>query len=196
MYRLMYRHFSKQRTQKWLFNSALALQKRLGLSREIPKDLAIQVGSQWWCLRRDTVEKILAFIRRRWDLKWFFKTTWIPDKTFFQTLVRNHVPTQEIKTRNVTSLIFSVYGLPVSFYNDHYDLLHSQQSLFARRISPGATRLKSRLTALYLSPKSDFRSHKEGCICTIFPPNRVALLSDTVPSFGNNKAQSGRIGNC
>ena len=66
---LMYRHLFKQRTQKWLFNSALALQKRLGLSREIPKDLAIQVGSQWWCLRRGTVEKILAFIRRRWDVK-------------------------------------------------------------------------------------------------------------------------------
>ena len=158
----MYGHLFKQRTQKWLFNSALALPKRLGLSRETPNDLAIQVGSQWWCLRRGTVEKILAFIRRRWDVKWFFKATRIPDKTFFQTLVRHHVPTQEIETRNVTFLIFSVYGLPVSFYNDHYDLLHSQQSLFARRISPGATRLKSRLTALYLSPKSDFPVSQEG----------------------------------
>ena len=67
--RLMYRHLFKQRTQKWLFNSALALQKRLGLSREIPKDLAIQVGSQWWCLRHGTVEKILLYIRRLWDIE-------------------------------------------------------------------------------------------------------------------------------
>ena len=130
-----------------MFDTSLALQKRLGLSRAIPKDLDMQVGSQWWCLRRGTIEKVLAFIRRRWDLKWFFKTTWIPDETFFQTLVRHLVPAVQIDTRSVTFFIFSVYGLPVSFYNDHYDLLRDQEYLFARKISPDATGLKSRLTA-------------------------------------------------
>ncbi len=160
--RLIYRHFFNQRKQTKAFDTSLALQKRLGLSRAIPKDLDMQVGSQWWCLRRGTIEKVLAFIRRRWDLKWFFKTTWIPDETFFQTLVRHLVPAVQIDTRSVTFFIFSVYGLPVSFYNDHYDLLRDQEYLFARKISPDATGLKSRLTALYLSPHRDFPVSDEG----------------------------------
>ena len=76
--------------------------------------------------------------------------------------MRHHVPTQEIETRNVTFLILLVYGFPVSFYNNYYDLLHSQQCLFARKISPDATGLKSCLTALHLSPKSDFPVSQEG----------------------------------
>ena len=40
--------------------------------------------------------------------------------------------------------------------------MHSQQCLFARKISSEATGLKSRLTALYLSPKSDFPVSQEG----------------------------------
>jgi hypothetical protein len=35
--------------------------------------------------------------------------------------------------------MFTDYGMPVTFYNDHYDLLISQDYLFARKISPEAT---------------------------------------------------------
>jgi hypothetical protein len=66
----------------------------------------------------------------------FFRTTWIPDETFFQTLVRHLVPESEIRTRPLTFLMFTDYGMPVTFYNDHYDLLLSQDYLFARKISP------------------------------------------------------------
>jgi hypothetical protein len=79
----------------------------------------------------------------------FFRTTWIPDETFFQTLVRHLVPESEIRTRTLTFLMFTDYGMPVTFYNDHYDLLLSQDYLFARKISPAATDLRRRLGALY-----------------------------------------------
>ncbi len=79
----------------------------------------------------------------------FFRTTWIPDETFFQTLVRHLVPGTEIDTRTLTFLMFTDYGMPVTFYNDHYDLLLSQDFLFARKISAEATELKNRLGALY-----------------------------------------------
>jgi len=64
----------------------LNLQRRFGLSREVPNDIQVQIGSQWWCLQRHTVEAIMEFIKRRRDVVNFFKTTWIPDETFFQTL--------------------------------------------------------------------------------------------------------------
>lgn len=81
----------------------------------------------------------------------FFKTTWIPDETFFQTLVGHFIPSKEIRTRTLTFLVFSDYGMPAKFYNDHYEFLIRQDSLFARKISAGATALRQRLGALYNS---------------------------------------------
>ena len=45
--------------------------------------------------------------------------------------------------------LFTDYGIPVTFYNDHYDLLLSQDFLFARKISPDAKALKDKLGKLY-----------------------------------------------
>jgi len=92
----------------------------------------------------------------------FFRTTWIPDETFFQTIVRHLVPREEIKSRTLTFLMFTDYGMPVTFYNDHYDMLLAQDGLFARKISPEAKALKERLGALYVSDREDFQVSNEG----------------------------------
>lgn len=160
--RLIYRHFLNERKNKWLFYRSVEMQRKLGLRREIPADLQVQIGSQWWCLRRRTIEWILDFTRKRRDVMRFFRTTWIPDETFFQTLVRHLVPETEIETRTLTFLMFSDYGMPVTFYNDHYDLLVSQDFLFARKISPEATELKARLGRLYAAHDVDFQISNEG----------------------------------
>ncbi|TAF12426.1 MAG: hypothetical protein EAZ74_07090, partial [Alphaproteobacteria bacterium] len=62
--RLIYRHWFNERSHKSLFYAAMNLQKRLGLQREIPSDIAMQIGSQWWCLRRRTIEWLLDFIKK------------------------------------------------------------------------------------------------------------------------------------
>jgi len=58
--------------------------------------------------------------------------------------------------------MFSDYGMPVTFYNDQFDLLTSQDYLFARKISPEATLLKERLGALWESDRTDFATSREG----------------------------------
>jgi len=160
--RLIYRHYFNERRHKRLFYAALSVQRHLGLRRRIPRDLTVMIGSQWWCLRRDTIEKILAFCRERRDVMRFFRTTWIPDETFFQTLVRHLVPEDDIESRTPTFLMFSDYGMPVTFYNDHYDMLLAQDFLFARKISPEAHDLKRRLGALYAAPQTRFNISNEG----------------------------------
>ncbi len=160
--RLIYRHFFNERRQSRLFYASFNIQKKLGLTRSIPEDLQIMIGSQWWCLRRRTIEWILEFVARRKDVMRFFRTTWIPDETFFQTLVRHLVPESEIRSRTLTFLMFSDYGMPVTFYNDHYDLLLAQDYLFARKISPEATELKKRLGDLYLERGVNFEISNEG----------------------------------
>lgn len=160
--RLIYRHPFNERTQRRLFYGFYALQKRLGLTRSLPPGLSVMIGSQWWCLRRRTMEWILDFCARRPDVVRFFQTTWIPDETFFQTLVREVVPEREIRTRSLTFLMFSDYGMPVTFYNDHYDLLLAQDYLFARKISPEAQVLKQRLGELYAARGVAFHVSNEG----------------------------------
>ncbi|MEN9061010.1 DUF5928 domain-containing protein [Ponticoccus litoralis] len=160
--RLIYRHWFNERTQKRRFYALYRMQKRLGLTRAIPEDIEVMIGSQWWCLRRRTIEAILAFARKRRDVMRFFATTWIPDETFFQTLVRHLIPEHEIESRTLTFLMFTDYGMPVTLYNDHYDLLLSQDALFARKISPEATELRRRLGVLYASEGARFQISNEG----------------------------------
>ncbi|KAF0675853.1 DUF5928 domain-containing protein [Profundibacterium mesophilum] len=147
--RLIYRHYFNERRRKWFFYRSIDLQKALGLKRAVPLDLTMMIGSQWWCLRRTTAEALLDFCARRPDVMRFFRTTWIPDEIFFQTLVRHLVPRTQISNRAPTFLAFSEYGMPATFYDDHYEFLRGQDFLFARKISAEAGVLKRRLAALY-----------------------------------------------
>lgn len=181
--RLTYRHWFNERTQKPLFYASLELQKRLGLKREVPADLQVMIGSQRWCLRRHTVEAILELIRSRPEIRRFFSTTWIPDETFFQTLVAHLVPRSEIRSRTLTFLIFTDYGMPVTFYNDHYDLLLRQDYLFARKISPEALELRARLGALWQATGQEFAVTGEGRRLFAFLTGRGRIGRRFAPRF-------------
>jgi hypothetical protein len=190
--RLIYRHWFNERNQKTLFYRSWWLQRRLGLERSVPADLQVMIGSQWWCLRRRTIEWILDFTRKRRDVMRFFRTTWIPDETFFQTLVRHLVPEPEIRTRTLTFLMFTDYGMPVTFYNDHYDLLLSQDYLFARKISPEAGQLKERLGRLYASDRTDFKISDEGRKLFQFLTGRGRIGRRFAPRFWETETSLGR----
>ncbi len=190
--RLIYRHFLNERKHKKLFYASLEAQKRLGLARAIPPDLQIMIGSQWWCLRRRTIEWILDFTRKRRDVMRFFRTTWIPDETFFQTLVCHLVPETEIRKRTLTFLLFTDYGMPVTFHNDHYDLLLSQDYLFARKISPEAKDLKKRLGVLYASKGTEFKTSNEGRRLFKFLTGRGRIGQRFAPRFWEVEATLGR----
>ena len=190
--RLIYRHFFNERTQKRLFYWSFWFQRRFGFTREIPEDVRVMIGSQWWCLRRRTVEWILDFVKERKDVMRFFKTTWIPDETFFQTVVRHLVPENEIRARTLTFLTFTDYGMPATFYNDHYDMLLGQNSLFARKISPEALELKERLGKLYASERDDFRISNEGRGLFKFMTGRGRDGRRFAPRFWETEASLGR----
>ena len=190
--RLIYRHLFNERNQKALFYAAMTLQKRLGLQRAVPADIQMQIGSQWWCLRRRTVEAVLDFCAKRPDVMRFFRTTWIPDETFFQTVVGHLVPVAEIRSRTLTFLMFSDYGMPVSFYDDQYDLLISQDYLFARKISPEAAVLKTRLGQLYAAEGVQFNISNEGRGLHRFLTGRGRIGRRFAPRFWEAENSVGR----
>jgi hypothetical protein len=190
--RLIFRHYFNERKNKTLFYASMDWQRRLGLTRKIPSDLVMQIGSQWWCLRRRTIEAVLEFCKKRKDVMRFFATTWIPDETFFQTIVRHLVPEHEIRGRTLTFLMFTDYGMPVTFYNDHYDLLLSQDYLFARKISSEAKDLKERLGKLYSAQNINFGVSNEGRTLFNFLTGRGRIGRRFATRFWETESTLGR----
>ena len=155
------------------------------------------IGSQWWCLRRRTIEAILRMTRERRDVMRFFRTTWIPDETFFQTLVRHLVPDAEIRTRTLTFLMFTDYGMPVTFYNDHYDLLLGQDYLFARKISPEAQRAQAAARpALGLGARRLPRLGRGAAPVPVPDRARPGRAAASPPASGRPRPASGASASC
>ena len=190
--RLIYRHMFNERTHKTLFYASLALQQKLKLKRPLPEGIQIMIGSQWWCLRRQTVEKVLALLASRPDLIRFFRMTWIPDETFFQTLVAHVVPRGQRRSHSPTFLMFTDYGMPATFYNDHYDLLVRQDYLFARKISAEALDLRSRLGALWQTEGHEFAISNEGRRLFAFLTGRGRVGRRFAPRFWETDGSLGR----
>lgn len=123
---------------KWLFDRLVDAQRRLRVQREIPGGLVPHLGSQWWCLTRETLSAILTDpdrpVRDR-----YFRRTWIPDEGYFQTLVRVH--SGRIEARSLTLGKFDHQGKPHVFYDDHLQLLRRSDCFVARKVWHGAERL-------------------------------------------------------
>ena len=126
------------RRQRWLFDQSVEMQRKLRIRRDIPRPLEPHMGSQWWCLTRATLEAILSHPKRaRYER--YFRRNWIPDESYFQTLVRLHA--NEIESRSLTLVKFDRNGRPNLFYDDHLQLLRRSDCFVARKIWPDAQKL-------------------------------------------------------
>ena len=124
--------------QRFLFDKYVELQRRLNLKRRMPKGLVLHMGSQWWCLTRQTLTAILQGADRR-EYDSYFRHVWIPDESYFQTLARQF--STNIESRSLTLSKFDFQGKPHIFYDDHLQLLRRSDCFVARKIWPHASRL-------------------------------------------------------
>ena len=121
-----------------LFDTYVDLQRRFHMHRKIPVGLVPHMGSQWWCLTRQTLSAILEDPERSVHDA-YFKQVWIPDESYYQTLVR--VYSTNIESRSLTLSKFDFQGKPHIFYDDHLQLLRRSDCFVARKIWPHADRL-------------------------------------------------------
>lgn len=126
------------RKQRRLFDGYVRLQRRLGFRRRIPAGLVPHLGSQWWCLTRQTLSAILESPDRAAHDA-YFKRVWIPDESYFQTLVRQ--VSANVESRSLTLSKFDFQGKPHIFYDDHLQLLRKSDCFVARKIWPHADKL-------------------------------------------------------
>lgn len=152
--------------QRRLFDLWVVLQRKLRLKRPMPEGLRPYIGSQWWCLTRETVAAILNDPHRPlYDA--YFRSAWIPDESYFQTLVRKHA--RRLEAHSLMYSQFDHQGKPVTFYDDHADMLADANMFFARKIWPGADELYKR----FLQAPPSVERHTEKSL-----PEHIALASD------------------
>ncbi len=124
--------------QRYLFDRYVKLQRRIGMQRKIPDRIIPHLGSQWWCLSRQTLSAILQDPNRKvYDA--YFSKVWIPDESYFQTLARLY--SSDIESRSLTLSKFDFQGKPHIFYDDHLQLLRRSDCFVARKIWPYADKL-------------------------------------------------------
>lgn len=123
---------------RFLFDRYVELQRNIGFKRKLPDGLQPHLGSQWWCLSRQTLSAIIQDPKRR-EFDRYFKLVWIPDESYYQTLVRNY--SRNIESRSLTLSKFDFQGKPHVFYDDHLHLLRRSDCFVARKIWPRADRL-------------------------------------------------------
>ncbi|MEM9843631.1 MAG: beta-1,6-N-acetylglucosaminyltransferase [Pseudomonadota bacterium] len=128
------------RRHRALFDAFVTLQRKIGYRRKIPPGIVPHMGSQWWCLTRQTLSAILDDPDRAlYDS--YFRRVWIPDESYFQTLVRLY--SRKIESRSLTLSKFDYQGKPHVFYDDHLQLLRRSDCFVARKIWPFANKLYS-----------------------------------------------------
>ena len=126
------------RRQRMLFDVYVRFQRAVGYKRTIPNGVVPHMGSQWWCLTRQTLSAILEDPERK-TYDRFFRKVWIPDESYFQTLSRLY--SRQIESRSLTLSKFDYQGKPHMFYDDHLQLLRRSDCFVARKIWPFANRL-------------------------------------------------------
>jgi hypothetical protein len=123
---------------RFLFDKYVEFQRIFRLRRKIPNGLTPHMGSQWWCLTRQTLSAILQDPDRA-EYDRYFRQVWIPDESYFQTLARQY--SIKIESRSLTLSKFDFQGKPHIFYDDHLQLLRRSDCFVARKIWPHADRL-------------------------------------------------------
>ena len=103
------------KTNRKMFDAYVKLQRFFRFKRKVPAGLVPHMGSQWWCLTRQTLTAILQDPERLYS--------------------------GNIESRSLTLSKFDFQGKPHIFYDDHLQLLRRSDCFVARKIWPNATRL-------------------------------------------------------
>ena len=124
--------------QRRLFDLWVELQRMARRKRRMPVGLKPHMGSQWWCLSRPTLERIRNDPNRA-ELDAYFHKVWIPDESYYQSLVRLYGT--KVESRSLTLSKFDFQGKSHVFYDDHLQLLRQSPAFFARKVWPGANKV-------------------------------------------------------
>jgi hypothetical protein len=111
---------------------------KLLISRKKPEYIKPYGGSQWWCLKNETVEKILAFCEQHKEFRDYHKYTLLSDEIFFQSIIMHIKDIFNLQLKNSLTFVDWERDVPVkppTFSLNDKELLLNQPDfkLFARK---------------------------------------------------------------
>lgn len=104
------------------------------IRRTPPADLKLFFGSQWWCLTNESVNWIQNFISKHNEVCDFYRTTLVPDESFFQTLVMNGPYAEDIEPNLVYMDWSEGKNSPKVLAEADFDFMIKSEKMIARKI--------------------------------------------------------------
>lgn len=108
-------------------------QKSAGMRRDFPFDIDVFGGSQWWCLTNETAAYICDFLSVNPEYTDYFKHTFVPDESFFQTMLLNAPFSDKVTGNDLRFIDWSGPEMPRVLTMDDYDRMMQSGCLFARK---------------------------------------------------------------
>jgi hypothetical protein len=104
-------------------------------TRQFPFGFRPHGGSQWWCLTRECIVYLDTFIREHPSYVRYFKTTFIPDEAFFQSILSNSPYRDKILSDDLRYADWQHPNpsYPRTLETNDYEQLLSSRKLFARK---------------------------------------------------------------
>lgn len=124
------------RESRVTFDWLVRIQRFLKFERNIPMSMTPHMGSQWWTLRWQTCDKVLAFTRQNPHVARYFRSTWIPDESFFQTIIAHLIPQNQIANTQLLLHHFMPDGRPYVVDAEHVNILRKMPHFFVRKVLP------------------------------------------------------------
>ncbi|HFI8802411.1 TPA: beta-1,6-N-acetylglucosaminyltransferase [Escherichia coli] len=152
-------------------------QSILRVRRKFPNGITPVLGSQWWCLKKETIRRVVDFTDNS-NAEKFLKSTWIPDEFYIQSVVNSINSVGEINDI-LMYYRFNDVGIPKLFtMADINELISAKQDkFFARKMDFKDEKLISLLSGIY-NGKS-YSDLKTSSINSVLRPSLNKYLTDS-----------------
>lgn len=102
-------------------------------------------GWQWWCLTHECAQYVLNYVDANRDVVRFFRSTSIPDETFFQTIIANSEFAHTLSPGLARGVISGNHYIrwseskPCVLREDDFAALTASEACFARKLDETAS---------------------------------------------------------
>jgi hypothetical protein len=123
-----------------IFGCGLSESRRLlrlpRLKKSLPYNLELYAGSAYFCIAKKHVKYILEYVKNKPKIIKFFRRSFAPDETFFQTILVNSELRKTIVNDNFRYIVWGGKGrhcAPIVFTIKDAEKLMSTPALYARK---------------------------------------------------------------
>jgi hypothetical protein len=162
-----------------------------GPAKSPPRDITFYWGSQWWILSRPAAELVCA--SRQNPLSEYFRTSAIPDESYFQTVLLNSPLREQVTHRQIVWQKWSENGRPLYLSGDDIQSALSSDQLFARKADEATIRNETGVVAKTIAGLDHVSWVKSvtTAFANFLPPSMFAIIGEEYRRDGGSRLVTG-----